>query len=207
MDNFTILKRHPYLKQSARAYNHCAFYGYGKPDNPDYLNILKNDNHQNWSSAQLKGAVNQLTGALSKDLPQIFKLLELNEMTVCVVPRSKADKSYRTDQLLFKSTVCNVISGFGGFNDGTSYICRHTDTRTTHIRKPMPGYTNSGMLPYPGITIKTCNISSNIVGKDILLIDDIYTKSVNIDEDAIQALYDNGANSVTFYAVGRTAQF
>lgn len=40
--------------------------------------------------------------------------------------------------------------------------------------------------------------------KDILLIDDIYTKTINIDEDAIQALIESGAKSVTFYAVGRT---
>ena len=43
-----------------------------------------------------------------------------------------------------------------------------------------------------------------VKGKDILLIDDLYTRSVNIDEDAIQALLDNGANSVTFYSVGKT---
>jgi predicted amidophosphoribosyltransferase len=42
------------------------------------------------------------------------------------------------------------------------------------------------------------------LGKDILLIDDVYTCSINIDEDAIQALYDNGANSVIFYAIGKT---
>jgi len=37
-----------------------------------------------------------------------------------------------------------------------------------------------------------------------LLIDDLYTRTVNIDEDAIQALLDKGAHSVAFYAVGRT---
>ena len=30
----------------------------------------------------------------------------------------------------------------------------------------------------------------------------IYTKGVDIDEDAIQALLTKGAKSVTFYAVG-----
>jgi len=37
-----------------------------------------------------------------------------------------------------------------------------------------------------------------------LLIDDIYTKSINIDEDAIQALIDKGAKSIVFYAIGKT---
>ena len=36
---------------------------------------------------------------------------------------------------------------------------------------------------------------------DIILIDDIYTSGCNIDEDCIQALYDNGANRVVFYAI------
>ena len=59
-------------------------------------------------------------------------------------------------------------------------------------------------MPYPGITKATCNISDKVAGKDILLIDDIYTLDVNIDEDAIQALYDMGAKSVRFYAVCKT---
>lgn len=36
------------------------------------------------------------------------------------------------------------------------------------------------------------------------MIDDIYTETVNIDEDAIQALLDNGAQAVVFYAVAKT---
>jgi len=68
------------------------------------------------------------------------------------------------------------------------------------------GFTNDGLSPYQGITKDTCNISDNVIGKNILLIDDIYTKSVNIDEDAIQALLNKGAKLVVFYAVGRTVQ-
>ncbi len=66
------------------------------------------------------------------------------------------------------------------------------------------GYGGDGEMPYPGITKDTCIISENIRGKDILLIDDLYTKTINIDEDAIQALLDYGAKSVVFYAVGKT---
>ena len=68
----------------------------------------------------------------------------------------------------------------------------------------MEGFNNDGDLPYVGITNATCNISNDVRGKDILLIDDIYTKTVNIDEDAIQALLSKGANSVAFYAIGNT---
>jgi phosphoribosylpyrophosphate synthetase len=63
---------------------------------------------------------------------------------------------------------------------------------------------NDGEKPYPGITKDTCKISDNVRGKDILLIDDLYTKTVNIDEDAIQALLNKGAKSIVFYAVGKT---
>ncbi|MDI9366643.1 MAG: hypothetical protein QM541_16925 [Flavobacterium sp.] len=88
------------------------------------------------------------------------------------------------------------------FENGTKYIIRHTHTRTTHLDRNGEG--GEGNLPYPGITKDTCTISEQAKGKDILLIDDLYTKRVNIDEDAIQALIDNGANSVTFYSFGKT---
>ena len=59
-------------------------------------------------------------------------------------------------------------------------------------------------MPYVGITNDTCDISDAVIGKVVLLIDDLYTKSVNIDEDCIQALLDKGAKEVVFYSVGRT---
>ncbi|MBD3831518.1 MAG: hypothetical protein IE890_13680 [Arcobacter sp.] len=93
-----------------------------------------------------------------------------------------------------------------GFQDGSDYIIRHTDTKTTHLaHSPRAAqYAGNGDMPYPGITKDTCHLSNNIRGKKILLIDDIYTAGVNIDEDAIQALLDSGARFVTFYAVGKT---
>jgi phosphoribosylpyrophosphate synthetase len=123
---------------------------------------------------------------------------------VCVVPRAKAEIYYHANQLLFKSTVRAVISQLNGFEDGTNYLRRHTNTRTTHLRKPIPNYDNGGAEPYPGITVETCDISISVKGKNILLVDDIYTPAVNIDEDAIQALINAGACSVAFYAVAKT---
>lgn len=89
-----------------------------------------------------------------------------------------------------------------GFVDGTHDIIRHTDTATTHLARHGNG--GLGELPYVGITKDTCNISNNIIRQDILLIDDLYTKTVNIDEDCIQALLDKGARSVIFYSIGNT---
>lgn len=82
--------------------------------------------------------------------------------------------------------------------NGTKYLVRHTSTKTPHLRS------SEDLSPYPGITQETCYISDNVKGKDILLVDDVYTKSININEDAIQALLDKGANSVYFYSIGKT---
>jgi hypothetical protein len=203
MNRFVIASNY-FLKQNIQAFYHTDFYGYGKPNNPDYLNILKNDNHHHWSVSQLNNAASRLRGVLAEDLPQLLQLLRLNSLTVCVIPRAKADNTYRANQLLFKSTVQFVVNQLDGFEDGTNYMGRHTNTKTTHLRKPIEGYVNDGQSPHPGITTDTCDISGNVRDRDILLIDDIYTKTVNIDEDAIQALLNNGARSVTFYAVGQT---
>lgn len=82
---------------------------------------------------------------------------------------------------------------------------RHTNTKTTHIHKNLPGFDNCGSEPYVGITNDTCHINADVVrDKTVILIDDIYTKTVNVDEDCIQALYDAGAARVVFYAVAYT---
>ena len=148
----------------------------------------------------LQNAVQQLSDILSQDLPEILQYTKLRNLTVSVVPRAKVN--YDQDQLLFKHTIRKIVSKLSGFNDGTDFVIRHTDTRTTHRDKA--GYGGIGDLPYPGITKKTCTISNNLKGLNILLIDDLYTKSINIDEDAIQSLLDKGANRVLFYSIGKT---
>ena len=45
---------------------------------------------------------------------------------------------------------------------------------------------------------------NEVKGKDILLVDDLYTPELGIDDDAIQALFDHGASSVIFYSIGKT---
>ena len=144
----------------------------------------------------------QLSKILQQDLPQILQKTKKNNLTVCVIPRSKAESHYRKDQLLFREIISLVVDNLLNFDNGTKYVIRHTNTRTTHLDRNGEG--GDGNLPYPAITKDTCTISGQIRGKDILLIDDLYTKSVNIDEDAIQALLDKGANSVTFYSIGKT---
>ena len=197
MYRFVIQPNH-YLSRCVQAFYHKNYVGHKNPRNPDYINTLKNT-YNSYSKSMLDNAVQELRRLLLDDLPQILRLTPL---TVCVVSRAKTN--YQPNQLLFKSTVRNVVSQLNSFIDGIDYIVRHTNTKTTHLPAHTPNYNNDGAAPYPGITVKTCNISSNVRDKDILLIDDVYTRRVNIDEDAIQALLDKGALSVTFYAVGYT---
>ena len=144
----------------------------------------------------------QLSQILSTDLPQILTNSHLGNLTVCVIPRSKRENFYRADQLFFRQIVSDVVNSINNFSNGTNYLIRHTNTRTTHLDRNGEGA--DGHLPYPGITKETCTISNEISGKDILLIDDLYTENVHIDEDAIQAVLDKGARSVIFYSVGKT---
>lgn len=205
MKPFTI-KKNEYLNQDIQGYYHTDFGGVKLPNNPNYLYKLKNDPHHNyWTPFYLNKARQELSRVLIKDLPNILEQVNSTVLTVCVVSRAKAENTYRQDQLLFKATVKDAVNQLGNnFKDGTNFIQRHTNTKTTHLRRPIEGYENDGSEPYSGISQQTCNFSDDIKGLDILLIDDIYTKSVNIDEDMIQALLNCGANSVTFYSIGKT---
>lgn len=150
----------------------------------------------------LQNARKLLASILRTDLPEVLRLTGRTTLRVCVIPRAKKEGFYRANQLYLRATIQSVVQSLAGFEDGTHDILRHTNTKTTHRAKW--GHGGEGRMPYAGITRDTCTLSDNIVGKDILLIDDLYTKTVNIDEDCLQALIDKGAKSVFFYAFGKT---
>lgn len=200
MNNFTITPN-DYLKKNTQAYYRHDYTTFGTEGNPDFINHLKNS-FDSTSVSVLQAAVNELIKVLNEDLPKIKNLHSNVSLTVCVIPRAKAEGSYSDNQKLFKRVISSVVDKLNGLANGTNYIIRQTNTRTTHMNKS--GYGGDGDMPYVGITKASCNISNEVRGKDILLIDDIYTKGVNIDEDAIQALLDSGAKSVIFYSVAKT---
>lgn len=162
---------------------------------------LKNDITP-YSQSVLQNACNTLSMFLRQDLPEILRLSGLPSLRVCVIPRAKREETYQSNQLLFRSTIQSVVLTLSGFEDGTHDIIRNIDTKTTH--RARWGHGGGGSMPYAGITKDTCTLSDDIIGKDILLIDDLYTKTVNIDEDCLQALLDKGARSIFFYSIGRT---
>lgn len=215
MEKFVILSRESYcrkkeggrakaLSQDIDAFYHSDYHGGGSWKEPGSIEnmicTLKNDITK-YSHTTLFKACDRLTTILWNDLPDVLIKSRKYNLRVCVIPRSKCEVSYEIDQLIFRDTIQSVVQGLNGFIDGTHDIIRHTDTATTHLRYGDPG---SGEFPYIGITKDTCNISDNVIGQDILLIDDLYTKTVNIDEDCIQALLDKGAKSVIFYSIGKT---
>ncbi len=207
MHSFPI-KPNEYLNQKIKAFYHTNYIGYKKQGNPDYLNHLKNT-FANDSERELNDGDRKLGEVLLVDFPRIIDTLKLDSLLVCVVPRAKPLAFYESTQLMFKSKVKSILKQLNGFSDGTDCIIRHTCTKTTHLQNAfnsgrLHDYDNSGAMPYPGITTQTCYVSNFVKGKDVLLVDDIYTKSVNIDEDAIQALLTKGAKSVTFYAIAYT---
>lgn len=155
-----------------------------------------------YPSQTLNNAAARLSQILKVDLPEILRLSGKQNLRVCVIPRAKRENSYRPDQLYLRATIQIAAQRLNGFMDGTHDIIRHTNTATTHLARS--GHGGSGELPYVGITKDTCSISDDVIGRDILLIDDLYTKTVNIDEDCIQALLDKGARSVIFYSIGKT---
>ena len=193
------------LKQDIIAFYHSDYQGGGNWRMSGTIENLictfKNDITP-YTQQTLINAAKRLALILKEDMPEILRLSGKKSLRVCVVPRAKRENSYSKNQLYLRATIQFVTQRLDGFIDGTHDIIRHTDTSTTHLARS--GHGGAGELPYVGITKDTCNISDDVIGQDILLIDDLYTKTVNIDEDCIQALLDKGARSVIFYSIGKT---
>lgn len=203
-----------FLKQKIKGFYRRDYFSGGNWDKEGKIEFalwsLKNDTGcKNHHKEYLATAYKIIKNILSKDLFELkYNKKIAIPLVICVVPRAKEGFLYNEDQLLFRKIVSDVVDKLNNddlFSDtdlinGTKYLVRHTSTQTTHLK-------DEGIPPYIGITKDTCYISDNVIGKDILLIDDIYTKSINIIEDAIQALLDKGARSVHFYAIGKTYSY
>jgi len=203
------IPKNDFLSIDIQAYFNTYYVGYKQPGNPDFLNVLKNTFNEK-TSMDLKKAKKSVYDILVEDIPQIIQKNHLNECALVGVPRSKAYSTYSDEQLLFNKTIKESYSDiykkvpFYKLFDGSEWITRVKNTRTTHIRKETNGFNNDGALPYPEITKDTCDFAEELKGQNIILIDDIYTANVNVDEDCIQALLDCGAKSVVFYSIGYT---
>lgn len=133
----------------------------------------------------------------------VQELAVVNQPWVAVVvPRSKA--TFLADQLYLIKAISDAIPQ-QLLENGAYFIKRHSDTKTTHLMNTKIGDMNkSGDAPYPGITRDTCNLQGDVRRKNVILIDDIYTHGVNVDEDCAQFLFDNGAQNVVLYTLCKT---
>ena len=188
---------------AVQSYFHDWYYTMRDPRNTmHFITNLKNDIPPYHSSAVLSQSEQLLTQVLRSDFEEIVS--QHGPLTVCGVPRSKRESSYWPSQMGLKRTIRAVAWNTPNLCDGMDFIIRHTDTVCTH--RARSGHGGAGELPRPGLIRDTCWLSLCISGKRILLVDDIYTPGVGIDEDAIATLLDCGATHVVFYAVGYTAR-
>ncbi len=167
----------------------------------DDIRTLKNTFDKEIDNIMLS-AKDSIRTISTTDMRAIINKKNIADPVVVCVPRSKA--SFSDQQLLFQKAISEAVKNIGVV-DGSHYIKRISDTKTTHLIRTKKGdMGGDGDLPYPGITKKTCRLCGSIRGRNIILVDDIYTKTVNIDEDCCQFLLDNGANSVILYTICKT---
>lgn len=149
--------------------------------------------------------VNEVANIIHCDLKKIlsFDFYKEKQVSVITVPRSKPDNFWKKSELQFRTAVRLGIQGIENIVDKTNSIVRIKETKTTHLSHlDIPE--NKGDEPYPGITKDTCEFKDNVNGEHVILIDDIYTECKGIDEDCIQFLQNQGAESVLLYTLGMT---
>jgi hypothetical protein len=184
---------------------HTDYLGYQHPRNPSYINRLKNDKHHATLTSLQKDA-DIVSEILMEELPIIADKAYLNRPVACVMPRAKPVSTYTPDQLLFSHAVSEALDDIKGIKNGTRWISRMKPTQTTHLQHSAY-YFDAGISPYVGITKDTCIISPKVKGRDIILVDDVYTYDVNVIEDSLQALLDAGARKVVSYVLSKTKSY
>ena len=195
-----IIGNDAFLDRDTNLYFHDYYYGFSSAANKiKYVNYLKNDRRDfDNLIAQCEDIAAKVLAADLAELVGIY-----GPLTVCGIPRSKREDTYPREMMGLKRAIRKAIAATPNLADGLDYIIRHTNTRCTH--RSYWGYGGDGEGPRPGLMRDTCSLSNEISGKDIVLVDDIYTAGVGIDEDGVQALLNVGAKSVIMYTFGCTA--
>ncbi len=213
MEDYIISADNYYLDKDTKAYYTLDYYGGEYKDDTRFILDFKNTFGEK-SDYVLNNAKAKAVNILKREIAGIIDKENLSICTVIAVPRAKDFESYLPQQLYFIDAVSEAARELDNVIDGTACIIRHTDTKTTHLRRETGRKTirgdavvNDGDSPYPGITRNTCHINTDYVkGQTIILVDDIYTAGCKVDEDCIQALYDAGAKEVIFYSFAKTVK-
>ncbi len=207
--NLGTIGKNSYLKRDIDHYWRYRYLsasnGTNTPDGQisEDIRNLKNQFHTT-GSGQLQISSQRIKNEISEGLDFLIQQLAVvsGQWVVVAVPRSKAN--FGEDQLYLIKAISNAASRHG-LENGARFILREKDTKTTHLMNTVRGDMNkTGDAPYPGITKKTCSLHGDVSGKNVILIDDIYTQAVNVDEDCAQFLFDNGARNVVLYTLCKT---
>ena len=201
MNKFT-LQENSFLGKCTQGYYSKDYIGYQQPNNPDFINHLKN---MTKAKNELE-LVHDFVVAYETAYTAIKEIIQSESLLNCVitvVPRSKTENSYAQSQKMFRKAISCVADQLK-LTNATEAFKRVKNTRTTHSWRME---NNTGDLPYPGITRDTCEIDGSYFHrKDVILVDDIYTKNINVAEDCIQTLYDFGAKRVIMYVIAKTRE-
>ncbi|HEB9342980.1 TPA: hypothetical protein RZK39_000291 [Campylobacter coli] len=199
------IEKNEYLSKNIELFYDLDYTRFGDDKNPDFLNILKNTFSQE-NELVLKASKDNAKRYIYCFLEGVIKKYRGQNFVICSVPRSKAN--FLPNQLLFQKAISEAIDElnkkyFNVLIDGVNFIKRKKNVKTTHIKSS--NYQNDGDYPYPGITKKTCFIDyKKINNANVVLIDDIYTKTINVIEDCIQALLDFNADVKCVYCIAQT---
>lgn len=88
LEPFTI-EKNDYLERDIQAFYRVDYLGYKNPNNPSYINTLKNT-YNNYEEDQLREAMRELNVNLHKELVWILKNQFPSEaqIAICTVPRA-----------------------------------------------------------------------------------------------------------------------
>lgn len=206
----------PFLRTEVQVFSHGSYYPkrMNRGDRLSELILLVKNSFEGETFATVCRARDELAGMVASDLAWIADVggpFGCERPIVIAVPRSKPDCHWKESQLQFRPAIAAGVQGcplwVRGTDekwllDGTDCLTRVVPTMTTHLRKT--NVSNEGRSPYPGITRDTCRMERSIAGLPVILVDDIYTPDVGIDEDCVQYLLDKGASKVVLYTLGKT---
>ena len=206
MYTFTMPPHQYFSSQDVPLFYHEGYVRFQERGRTAYINFLKME--ERFQDAILIASKDHLREILRIDLPLVLARSGVARLTFVCVPRAKHEGFYDVAQQSLRTTVAEVVRTLPGYEDGTNWIKRVVDTKTTHRHQNMfyLGKPNEGKMPYAGISRDTCTFDPRIAGRDLVLFDDIYTRGVGIDEDLVQTLLDLGARSVRMYCLARAGQ-
>ena len=209
------LFRNSFLNHTTKGYYMLDYKG-SDDVNTKFILDFKNTFH-NTHICCLINVKEQAKEIAKEVIPLIIKNESWKDCVCVSVPRARKLDNYFPEQLYLQYSIQEAVDSLNReglqITDGTACIKRIFNTKTTHfVNKPDIEIEtkggreiNDGPRPYPGITKETCLVNEELIkGRNVILIDDIYTARVNIDEDCIQALYEKGAKKVVFFAFAKT---